>query len=35
MIIAVRKETNGSIYIDKEIYSKTIEVHDVKGGLDE
>jgi hypothetical protein len=28
MIIAIRKETSGSIYMDKEIYSRTQEVYD-------
>lgn len=31
MIIAIRKEPNGSLYMDKEIYSRTQEVQDEQG----
>lgn len=31
MIIAIRKEPNGLIYMDKEIYSRTQEVQDEQG----
>ena len=33
MIIAIRKEPNGSLYIDKEIYSRTQEVQDENGNI--
>ena len=33
MIIAIRKEPNGSIYMDKEIYSRTQEVQDENGNI--
>lgn len=33
MFIAVRKEPNGSIYIDKEIYTRTQEVQDENGNI--
>ena len=33
MIIAIRKEPNGSLYIDKEIYSRTQEVQDEQGNI--
>ena len=33
MFIAIRKEPNGSIYIDKEIYSRTQEVQDKNGNI--
>ena len=33
MIIAIRKEPNGSPYIDKEIYSRTQEVQDENGNI--
>ena len=33
MFIAIRKETNGSLYIDKEIYSRTQEVQDENGNI--
>ena len=33
MIIAVRKEPNGTIYMDKEIYSRTQEVQDEQGNI--
>ena len=33
MFIAIRKEPNGSIYIDKEIYSRTQEVKDEQGNI--
>lgn len=33
MIIAIRKEQNGSLYIDKEIYSRTQEVQDEQGNI--
>ena len=33
MIIAIRKEPNGSLYMDKEIYSKTQEVIDEQGNI--
>lgn len=33
MFIAIRKEPNGSIYIDKEIYSRTQEVQDENGNI--
>ncbi len=33
MFIAIRKEPNGSLYIDKEIYSRTQEVQDENGNI--
>ena len=33
MKIAIRKEPNGSIYMDKEIYSRTQEVQDENGNI--
>ena len=33
MIIAVRKEPNGTIYMDKEIYSRTQEVQDEQDNI--
>ena len=33
MIIAIRKEPNGSLYIDKEIYSRTQEIQDENGNI--
>lgn len=33
MFIAIRKEPNGSLYIDKEIYSRTQEVIDEQGNI--
>ena len=33
MIIAIRKEPNGSLYMDKEIYSRTQEVQDENGNI--
>ena len=33
MIIAIRKEPNGSLYIDKKIYSRTQEVQDENGNI--
>ena len=33
MIIAIRKEENGNIYIDKEIYSRTRKVKDGQGNI--
>lgn len=33
MFIAIRKEPNGSIYMDKEIYSRTQEVQDEQGNI--
>ena len=33
MFIAIRKEPNGSLYMDKEIYSKTQEVQDENGNI--
>lgn len=33
MIIAIRREPNGSIYMDKTIYSKTVEVQDERGNI--
>lgn len=33
MIIAIRKEPNGTLYIDKEIYSRTQEVQDENGNI--
>ena len=33
MIIAIRKEQNGSLYMDKEIYSRTQEVQDEQGNI--
>ena len=33
MIIAIRKEPNGSLYMDKEIYSRTQEVQDEQGNI--
>ena len=34
MFIAIRKEPNGSLYIDKEIYSRTQEVQDENGNIE-
>ena len=34
MIIAIRKEPNGSLYMDKEIYSRTQEVQDENGNIE-
>lgn len=34
MIIAIRKEPNGSLYIDKDIYSRTKEVCNGSGGIE-
>lgn len=34
MFIAVRKEQNGSIYIDKNIFSKTKEIVDEQGNIE-
>ena len=34
MKIAIRKEPNGSIYIDKEIYSKTQKIQDENGNIE-
>ena len=34
MIIAIRKEPNGSLYMDKEIYSRTQEVQDKNGNIE-
>ena len=33
MFIAIRKEPNGSLYIDKDIYSRTQEVQDENGDI--
>ena len=33
MFIAIRKEPNGSIYIDKDIFSRTHEVQDQNGNI--
>ena len=33
MFIAIRKEPNGTLYIDKEIYSRTQEVQDEQGNI--
>ena len=33
MFIAIRKEPNGSLYMDKEIYSRTQEVQDKNGNI--
>lgn len=33
MIIAIRKEPNGSLYMNKEIYSRTQEVKDEQGNI--
>ncbi len=33
MFIAIRKEPNGSLYMDKRIYSKTQEVQDEQGNI--
>ena len=33
MIIAIRKDPNGSLYIDKDIYSRTKEVKDENGNI--
>ena len=33
MIIAIRKEPNGTLYMDKEIYSRTQEVQDENGNI--
>ena len=33
MFIAIRKEPNGTLYIDKEIYSRTQEVKDEQGNI--
>ena len=33
MFIAIRKEPNGSLYIDKETYSRTQEVQDEQGNI--
>lgn len=33
MFIAIRKEPNGTLYIDKEIYSRTQEVQDENGNI--
>ena len=33
MFIAIRKEPNGSIYIDKDIFSRTQEVQDENGNI--
>ena len=33
MIIAIRKEPNGSLYMDKDIYSRTQEVQDENGNI--
>ena len=34
MFIAIRKEPNGSLYIDKDIYSRTQEVQDENGNIE-
>ena len=33
MIIAIRKEPNGTLYMDKDIYSRTQEVQDENGNI--
>ena len=33
MFVAIRKEPNGSLYMDKEIYSRTQEVQDEQGNI--
>ena len=33
MFIAIRKEPNGSLYMDKDIYSRTQEVQDEQGNI--
>ena len=33
MIIAIRKEPNGTLYMDKDIYSRTQEVQDEQGNI--
>ena len=33
MFIAIRKEPNGSLYIDKDVYSRTQEVQDEQGNI--
>ena len=33
MVIAIRKEPNGSLYMDKNIYSRTHEVQDEQGNI--
>ena len=33
MVIAIRKEPNGSLYMDKDIYSRTQEVQDENGNI--
>ena len=33
MIIAIRKEPNGSLYTDKDIYSRTQEIQDEQGNI--
>ena len=33
MIIAIRKEPNGTLYMDKDIYSRTKEVQDENGNI--
>ena len=33
MIIAIRKEPNGTLYMDKKIYSRTQEVQDEQGNI--
>ena len=33
MIIAIRKEQNGTLYMDKDIYSRTQEVQDEQGNI--
>jgi hypothetical protein len=33
MFIAIRKETNGSLYMDKNVYSRTQEVRDKQGNI--
>lgn len=34
MIIAIRKEPNGSLYMDKDIFSRTQEVQDENGNIE-
>lgn len=34
MIIAIRKEPNGTLYMDKEIYSRTQKVQDENGNIE-
>ena len=34
MFIAIRKEPNGSLYMDKDIYSRTQEVQDENGNIE-